>query len=422
VERYGGTPLALRVVGESVRQLFGGDVAAFLREGEPFFGDVGRVLDEQTARLSAPEMAVLRRLAVAREPVGVAELSAALGPAVGPAGALAALEALRRRSLLERGARGATFTLQSVVLEHATDRLVEGAAEEIAAGRPDRLVGQALVTATASDHVRRSQEHLIAGPPLARLAAHLGGAPPVERRLTGLLDRLRARPPIEQGYGPGNVVNLLRLLRGHLRGIDLSGLAIRQAYLQEVEAQDASLANAHLAESVLGEAFDVPLPVALSADGTYLAAGMSDGEVWLWRLADRRPTLSVLAHASMVTGVALSGDGGLVASANMDGAVKVWEAPAGRLLATLSGHTGGVWGVALSADGGLVASGGQDGTVRLWEAASGAALRTLRSDRRYERLDITGLTGVSEAQRGALIALGAVEQPNRPTRPAREFP
>jgi WD40 repeat protein len=65
--------------------------------------------------------------------------------------------------------------------------------------------------------------------------------------------------------------------------------------------------------------------------------------------------------------------------------------------------------VALSADGRLLASGGWDGTVQLWETPGGAHLRTLRAERRYERLDITGLTGITEAQRGALLALGAVE-------------
>src|SRR5205823_2778848 len=45
---------------------------------------------------------------------------------------------------------------------------------------------------------------------------------------------------------------------------------------------------------------------------------------------------------------------------------------------------------------------------------SGAYLRTLQSDRHYERLDITGLTGVTEAQRTALLALGAVEHAPMP--------
>ena len=79
------------------------------------------------------------------------------------------------------------------------------------------------------------------------------------------------------------------------------------------------------------------------------------------------------------------------------------------MLCTLEGHTGGVRDVAQSADGHLVASGGQDGTVRLWEPSSGSAMRILRSDRRYERVDITGLTGVTAAQRAALLALGAVD-------------
>jgi hypothetical protein len=48
--------------------------------------------------------------------------------------------------------------------------------------------------------------------------------------------------------------------------------------------------------------------------------------------------------------------------------------------------------------------------VRVWATASGTCLHTLRSDRRHERLDITGLTGVTNAQRAALYALGAVER------------
>jgi hypothetical protein len=48
--------------------------------------------------------------------------------------------------------------------------------------------------------------------------------------------------------------------------------------------------------------------------------------------------------------------------------------------------------------------------VKIWDTTRHALLRSLRLDRRFERLDITGLTGVTSAQRAALLVLGAREQ------------
>jgi WD40 repeat protein len=152
------------------------------------------------------------------------------------------------------------------------------------------------------------------------------------------------------------------------------------------------------------------LDVALSGDGGLVASGSFDGTARLWEATSGRLIATLQGHTGAIRGVALSEDGGLVASGSVDGTVRLWEVPSGQPLAILQGHTLSVEGVALSKDGGLLASGSLDGTVRLWETRSGACLRVLRAERRYERLDIAGLSGVTEAQRSALLALGAVER------------
>jgi hypothetical protein len=50
-----------------------------------------------------------------------------------------------------------------------------------------------------------------------------------------------------------------------------------------------------------------------------------------------------------------------------------------------------------------------DGVITLWDWHRGEALRRLRRDRPYERLNITGIRGLTEAQKASLRALGAVE-------------
>src|SRR5690242_5119862 len=122
-------------------------------------------------------------------------------------------------------------------MEYLTDVLGERLAEEIVLGNPQQLRRLALEQAQAKDYVRQTQVRLLVHPLLERLRAELGADRQVEARLLRLLSQFRAEDAATQGYGPANVISLLKELRGDLRGLDLSWLAIRGAYLQGVEMQ-----------------------------------------------------------------------------------------------------------------------------------------------------------------------------------------
>jgi WD40 repeat protein/transcriptional regulator with XRE-family HTH domain len=381
VATYAGNGLALKVVSETIREVFGGDISAFVDYVKDTYGTavrgIRRLMDAQIERrLSSLELDILRWMAVEREPVRFGKLVVDLGQAVGRAAVLEAVSALRRRSLVEPSDSMRGFTLQSVVLEYVTERIVEDIADEIEHGQPKQLMERPLIQAQAADYVRQSQERLI-GAPIVRRLTDEHGASSAERWLVMLLEWWRGQPEARQGYGPGNAVNLLRLVRGDMRGQDLSRLVMRQAYLSGIEAQDASLAGAHLSEVVLAEAFGFPGSVALSGDGALLAAGTSTGQVWVWRVDDRTLVATFDGHLGAVWGVALTADGRQLASCGGDGLVRLWDTTGGQCLGTLSGHTGTVWSVAVAADGQMLASAGADGTVRLWEASAGRLITTL---------------------------------------------
>ena len=122
--RMGGNPRALKMIADTIVELFGGDVGAFLEEAGAanVFGGIRKLLAEQIERSSGLEQQLMWVLAVSPAPMSLRDLRAAVEPHVGCGTLIETLEALRRRSLVESAKMDGApvFMLQPAVGEYVT--------------------------------------------------------------------------------------------------------------------------------------------------------------------------------------------------------------------------------------------------------------------------------------------------------------
>ena len=154
-----------------------------------------------------------------------------------------------------------------------------------------------------------------------------------------------------------------------------------------------------------------------------LAGAFTDDSIRLWRYADpenlRAEQLyrTFWGHTGYLAYISFSSDSRQLASSGWQGdnMVYLWDidSPGGKEVNQshhiLKGHTKPVLQVAFSPKEAILASCSEGGSIRLWDVKQGKELKRLRIDRPYERMDITGVTGLTAAQKDSLKALGAVD-------------
>ncbi len=151
---------------------------------------------------------------------------------------------------------------------------------------------------------------------------------------------------------------------------------------------------------------------ALDSDANLLACTGPAYSIALWRLAT--PGEEVLlhtlkGHTNQITSVAFSPDGSRLVSCSFDRSVRLWDVETGRQLGLIGTHPQFALEVAFSPDGARVASIGKEGLLCIWNIHTGEQEHELKASPPYDGMNITGVTGISEAQRASLKALGAVE-------------
>ncbi len=136
-------------------------------------------------------------------------------------------------------------------------------------------------------------------------------------------------------------------------------------------------------------------------------------------------------HPSFVVSIAVSPDGQQLLTGTFDGTVKVWDIKTGQCLQTFKAHAAIVSALRFipseiltqqniiqngalpandTASSLILLSSSFDETIKIWDLKAETCLKTLRPLRPYEGMNITGITGLSDAQKASLIALGAIEK------------
>jgi WD40 repeat protein/DNA-binding SARP family transcriptional activator len=408
---YTGNPLALKLVTQTVHDLFGGDVAAFLATETLIFDDIRTVLDQQFATLSPLEQEILLWLAIEREPVSVQTLRDNL---IRPGTRHAFMEALRtleRRSLLEATGsasaklltnreRATHFALQNVVAEYLTEYLIEQVCQEIEEERVALLHSHALLKARARESVRHSQVRTILQPVATRLVAGLGRRP-LAAKIKQILATLRNQP-LAPTYAGGNLLNLLLQAEIDLRGYDFSQLNIRQAYLQEAHLHDVNFCEADFKDTVFTHLFGEIQAIHFNTEGQLLVAGATGGRLRMWRMTDGQLIHDSPSSPGLPTAALFSPNGSMLASSGPDYALSLWNMERGRQHHTLQGHTNVIWSLAFRADGRLLASGSADQSVRVWDVQSGQETHLLCGH-------TNAVTALAFSPSGQIVASGCVD-------------
>ncbi len=387
INLYSGNPLALQLIAESIRGVFGGDIARFLEEKQGAFGDIHDLIEQQFQRLSSREREILYWLAIEREAVSLEDISKDLVRPVPKGELLEALDSLQRRSMIV-GASPAVavarfiapkrsafqFTLQPVIMEYVTDNLVRRAYKEF--GTDGVWTSYALLKAQTKDYVRASQRRLILAPVAERLLTMLGKEA-IEQKFTNMLSLQRQVRSQQRNYLAGNALNLLLHLQCDLRGFDFSDLTIWQAYLQQAALPGVNFTRAQFVESVFNSTFGSILSVVFSPGGDVLAAGTATGDIWIYQAGSGIPLLVCQGHTDGVWSLAFRPDGRVLASSSDDQTIRLWNVSTGQCLKTVEGRTNRVRAVTFSPDGYVLASGSDDSVIRLWDVATGQCLKML---------------------------------------------
>lgn len=125
-----------------------------------------------------------------------------------------------------------------------------------------------------------------------------------------------------------------------------------------------------------GLLFSDHVPLALSSDGRFVAAGVSSLPIQIWDTQNNQRVALLSGHDWYVQGIAFTDNRQLV-SGSWDGSIRYWDAATQQELRRIDAGQELIQSLEVSHDKRLIATGGEDATVKLWDQHSGEEIATL---------------------------------------------
>ncbi len=147
--------------------------------------------------------------------------------------------------------------------------------------------------------------------------------------------------------------------------------------------------------------------VTWTPDGQFLLSCSHDGTIKLWNIAQERCVKTLTKHTSPVFMISVSPDGRLLASGDFHGTIHLWDTTTWECIQTMTDHDSVIGGLAFHPTRPILASSSEDATIRIWDLENKTLLATLKGQRPYEGMNITGVTGLTKAEKVSLSELGA---------------
>ncbi|BAY85315.1 WD-40 repeat-containing protein [Calothrix parasitica NIES-267] len=146
--------------------------------------------------------------------------------------------------------------------------------------------------------------------------------------------------------------------------------------------------------------------INFNSNGLILASGHTSGIIKLWNTKNGK-YIQTLGNHKPIISIAFSDDGRYIAYGSYDGTVTVWDINDNKSVAILQQNYSSPWSLAFSKDSKLLAVGRDSEVIQIWDINTSQIITSFQGNRPLEKVNITGITGLTAAMIASLKELGA---------------